>query len=129
MDVLDRELPLFVVCRAFSKQRDETNVAIGMVGPLTVASPGTPRAVALFTNRAGAERTRDALAPTHGVHELSAAMDVAAFLWVAERDAPAVVFDPGNPIGPRESIEIGRAISHFETRARSETPPASGLTR
>src|SRR5690349_6344626 len=67
MDVLDSELPLFVVCRAFSKQRDETNVAIGMIGPLTVASPNAPRAVALFTNRAGAERSRDAHAPTHGV--------------------------------------------------------------
>jgi hypothetical protein len=125
MDVLDSELPLFVVCRAFSKQRDEINVAIAVVGPLTVAAPSAPRAVAMFTNRAGAERSRDHHAPTHGVYELTAAMDVVAFLWMAERDAPSVVFDPGSPNGLDQPIDIGRVISHFETRAQSETPQAS----
>lgn len=120
MDVLDSELPLFVVCRAFSKGRDETNVAIAVIGPLTVTSPTAPRAVALFTDRAGAERYRDADAPTHGVYELSVAMDVAAFLWMAERDARAVVFDPGSLSGPVQPIDIGRVISHFETRAQSD---------
>jgi len=124
VDVLDSKLPLFVVCRAFSKGHDETNVAISMVGPLIVAAPGAPRAVAMFTDRAGAERSRDAHAPTHGVFELSAPMDVAAFLWMAERHAPWVVFEPGSPNGPVRPIEIGRLISHFETRARSETPQA-----